>query len=162
MADSRQCERPGSPGLEDLYRDYADWLRRRLRRQVGTDQAADLVHETYIRLAPYEPADIRHPKALLMRIATNLLRDGKRKEAVQSAYTAGTLHPTSTPGDQAEVVQLKEILQTMPPLYRDVFVLSRFRGMTYSDIAQVHGISVKTVEWRMSKALDHCLMRLDD
>ena len=35
-------------------------------------------------------------------------------------------------------------------------------NMTYSDIAQVHGISVKTVEWRMSKALGHCLMRLDD
>lgn len=162
LADTKQCERPRSTGLDDLYRGYADWLRRRLRRHVGADQAADLVQETYIRLAPYARDDIRHPKALLLRIATNLLRDGKRKEAVQSAFAAGTFHPTSTPGDQAEALQLKEILQTMPPLYRDVFVLSRFRGMTYEDIARIHGISVKTVEWRMSKALDHCLKRLDD
>ena len=162
MADTKQCDGPPSTGLEELYRGYADWLRRRLRRHVGDDQAADLVQETYVRLAPYAGDNIRHPRALLLRIATNLLRDGKRREAVQSAFAAGTFHPTSTPGDQAETVQLKAILLTMPPLYRDVFVLSRFRGMTYADIARIHGISVKTVEWRMSKALAHCLERLDD
>lgn len=162
MADTGQCERPRSTGLDELYRSYADWLRRRLRRHVGADQAADLVQETYVRLAPYAPDDIRHPKALLLRIATNLMRDGKRREAVQSAYMAGVVHPTATPGCQAEAMQLKQIIQSMPPLYRDVFVLSRFRGMTYCDIARLHGVSVKTVEWRMSKALDHCLKRLDD
>lgn len=162
LADTRQCERPRSTGLDDLYRGYAGWLRRRLRRQVGDDQAADLVQETYIRLAPYARDEIRHPKALLLFIAANLLRDGKRKETVRSAYLARTIHPTSMPGSQTEALQLKEILQTMPPLYRDVFVLSRFRGMTYEDIARIHGISVKTVEWRMSKALNHCLKRLDD
>nr|WP_313041209.1 RNA polymerase sigma factor [Brevundimonas diminuta] len=162
MADTGQCGRPRSTGLDELYRGYADWLRRRLRRHVGADQAADLVQETYVRLAPYAPGDIRHPKALLLRIATNLLRDGRRREAVQSAWLAGAVHATATPGDQAEAMQLKQILQSMPPLYRDVFVLSRFRGMTYADIARLQGVSVKTVEWRMSKALDHCLKRLDD
>lgn len=162
MADTKQCERPRSTGLDELYRGYADWLRRRLRRHVGSDQAADLVQETYIRLAPYAAADIRHPKALLLRIATNLLKDGKRRDAVQSAYLAGAVRPNATPDDQLEALQLKQILQSMPPLYRDVFVLSRFRGMTYGDIARLQGVSVKTIEWRMSKALDHCLKRLDD
>jgi RNA polymerase sigma-70 factor (ECF subfamily) len=49
----------------------------------------------------------------------------------------------------------------MPPLYRDIFVLNRFGGMTYPEIARARGISVKTVEWRMSKALEHCASRLD-
>jgi len=128
---------------------------------VGADQAADLVQETYIRVASYEAADIRHPKALLLRIATNLLRDMRRKDAVQSAWAAGAVHPVSTPDDQAQAVQLRDILLSMPPLYRDVFVLNRFRGMTYGDIARLHGVSVKTVEWRMSRALEHCLGRLD-
>lgn len=120
------------------------------------------MQETYIRLAPYAAADIRHPKALLLRIATNLLKDGKRRDAVQSAYLTGAVRPNATPDDQLEALQLKQILQSMPPLYRDVFVLNRFRGMTYGDIARLQGVSVKTIEWRMSKALDHCLKRLDD
>jgi RNA polymerase sigma-70 factor (ECF subfamily) len=34
--------------------------------------------------------------------------------------------------------------------------------MTYNQIAVLRGLSVKTVEWRMSKALDHCTQRLDE
>jgi RNA polymerase sigma-70 factor (ECF subfamily) len=57
---------------------------------------------------------------------------------------------------------LKQIVLSMPPLYRDIFVLSRFGGMSYPEIAAARGLSVKTVEWRMSKALEHCVARLDD
>jgi RNA polymerase sigma-70 factor (ECF subfamily) len=32
--------------------------------------------------------------------------------------------------------------------------------MTNHDIAEHLGISVKTVEWRMSKAMEHCMTKL--
>ncbi|VWX49762.1 sigma factor-like helix-turn-helix DNA-binding protein [Novosphingobium sp. 9U] len=50
----------------------------------------------------------------------------------------------------------------MPEPLRDVFVLSRFQRMTNRDIALHLGVSIKTVEARMSKALEHCLTKLRD
>jgi RNA polymerase sigma-70 factor (ECF subfamily) len=57
---------------------------------------------------------------------------------------------------------LKQIVLTMPVAY--VFVLSRFAGLTYDEIALRLNLSVMTLEWRMSKALLHCkhMLRTED
>ena len=55
---------------------------------------------------------------------------------------------------------LEQIIVDLPQNLRDVFLLSRFRRMTNHDIAEHLGISVKTVEWRMSKAMEHCMTKL--
>ena len=161
MAGSKQLEGSDSRALEDLYRRHAGWLRRRLGRRVGPDLAADLVQETYIRIAPYEAAAIRHPRSLLMRIANNLLLDQRRREVRHDAYVAAEPVQTASPPAQVEALRFKAMLGAMNPLYRDVFVLSRFGGMTYPQIARTLGISAKTVEWRMSRALEHCLSQLE-
>lgn len=48
----------------------------------------------------------------------------------------------------------------LPPACREVFMLSRTQGLRYSEIAETLGISVKTVESQMGKALRHMRMRL--
>mgnify|MGYP003779502545 CR=1 FL=1 len=50
----------------------------------------------------------------------------------------------------------------MPPLYRDTFMLNRLEGYTYVEIAERLGISVKTVEYRMSRALALCRKALSE
>lgn len=162
MAQSKQLDGAGQPAdLEALYRRHANWLRDRLGKRVGREEAADLVQEAYLRLAPYEASQIRHPRSLLMRIATNLLLDRRRREGRHEAYVAERRDEGISAAHQMEVVRLKATILSMPVLYRDVFVLSRFGGMTYAQIAQKLGISVKTVEWRMSRALEHCLAQLE-
>jgi RNA polymerase sigma-70 factor, ECF subfamily len=48
----------------------------------------------------------------------------------------------------------------LPPACREVFVLSRSQGLRYQEIATTLGISIKTVESQMGKALRHLRSRL--
>ncbi|WP_205513798.1 RNA polymerase sigma-70 factor [Longitalea arenae] len=48
---------------------------------------------------------------------------------------------------------LKDALDRLPPKCREVFVLSRVSNLTYKQIGDSLGISVKTVENQMGKAL---------
>jgi len=50
-------------------------------------------------------------------------------------------------------VALKSAVSELPARCREVFELSRTHGLRYSEIATVLGISVKTVEAQMGKAL---------
>lgn len=162
LSDVKQLNPGAASSLNGLYRRYSSWLGQRLRTRVGPDEAADVVQETYLRVIPYLLDDIRHPKALLLRVALNLVRDEKRRAATRDRLSSGGFYVSeAAPAEAVDRLQLKQILQTMPPMYRDVFVLSRFDGMTYSEIALAHGISLATVERRMAKALEHCMAQLD-
>ena len=55
---------------------------------------------------------------------------------------------------------LREAVDELPPACRQVFELSRGQGLKYAEIASTLGISVKTVESQMGKALRHLRSRL--
>lgn len=142
------------------YSHHAKWLRARLVRRYGAQDADDLFQETWLRFAPYGLAgSIRHPKALLLKIAANLASDGHTRRLRSAAYAddfaraggSGIHHAI-----QADEVFAQQIILSLPQHLRDVFVLSRFGGLTNSQIAERLGIRPKTVEWRMTKALAHC------
>jgi RNA polymerase sigma-70 factor (ECF subfamily) len=160
LTEAKHLQADAGDGLNGLYRRYAAWLDRRLRTRISAEDAQDVVQETYIRVAPYAEGEIRHPRAFLMQVALNLVRDRCRYET-RRRDTPCFRSPEAEDATQFDQVLLGQIVGSIPPLYRDVFVLSRFDGMTYPEIAEVLEISVKTVEWRMSKALEFCAFRLD-
>lgn len=62
-----------------------------------------------------------------------------------------------TDSDEPIVSELEErirvAIDALPPERRKIFILSRYEGLKYKEIADKHGISVKTVENQMGKAL---------
>jgi RNA polymerase sigma-70 factor (ECF subfamily) len=57
---------------------------------------------------------------------------------------------------------IEAAIRALPEQCRKVFQLSRNEGMKYQEIADEMGISVKTVENQMGKALKHMRLQLKD
>jgi RNA polymerase sigma-70 factor (ECF subfamily) len=156
----------GGPSLELLYRQHFHWLVRVLRVRYGPDGAEDLVQETYLRAASIlSLAKIKSPRGLLLRIASNVVIDQHRRASVRprawrSREAELALERHGVAGGQSELLALKQIILALPPKLREVFVLSRFAGLTYEEIGSRLGISVKTVEGRMTKALRICAAKV--
>ena len=49
--------------------------------------------------------------------------------------------------------RVEEAIQSLPPACKTIFVMSRYEGMSYQEIANELDLSVKTVENQMGKAL---------
>ncbi len=155
-----QRERGASLGL--LYRRHSRWLARMVRRS-GRADAEDIVQEAFLRLSRYPTDGLAHPRALLLRVAENVIRNSVRsaKAAKNTCSEGDPRAPTDlVHADQYERVLLQEIVLSLPEAYRDVFVLGRICGMTNAQIAQACNLTVKSVEWRMSKALALCAERM--
>lgn len=155
----------GAGQLDDLYRSHFDWLVSRLRRTLGrhSDSAEDLAQETYLRVARYVSADApNHPRALLAAIGANLSRDHARRQSRQSRLRE-TLHVIEAvePEQDSDLLLQRSIL-ALPDLYRDAFLLSRFTPLTNKQIADRLGVSTKTVEWRIARAIEICGKQLLD
>ncbi|WP_428060249.1 RNA polymerase sigma factor [Brevundimonas sp.] len=142
--------------LAALYRRYSDWLRGRLRLRFGAENAEDLVQEAYLRIAPYQARGIKSPKSLLLRIASNLALDGIARDTVRQKHQHEAVAHADAFDSPHETLLLKEIVRSIPEKDREVFLLSRFGGLTHAQIAARLGVAVKTVEWRMARALKHC------
>lgn len=150
-----------SPDVAALYRTYAPWVIAFLARRFGREIAEDLAQETFLRLAR-RPVDWRSPKSLLARVALNVAQDHLRREqAHRRPRLVGsdeTPEGVSLP-DQHETLLHREVVAKLPRNLRDVYVLSRFGGMTYAEIAVHQGIGVKAVEKRMTRALKLLMAR---
>lgn len=150
--------------LAQLYRLYSGWLKRVVRHRFGGDDAEEIVQETYLRISKIARDNVVvYPRALLLKVASNTAVDRARRAGIGALalrLQSDDERELFVRSHQAEDLLLKQIVLTMPLAYRDVFVLNRFAGLTYDEIALRLSLSVKTVEWRMNKALKHCRSKL--
>lgn len=151
-------------GLEALYDSHANRLLRFFSRRAGITEAPDLLHETFARMAGVEAAArrrIESPGAFLTRIAVNLLRDRARSAARRSPAchlefderVHGAVDPQRLLDDRDALSRLEQAVGRLNPRTREIFLLHRVEGLTYAEIAQEVGMSVKGVKKQMTKAL---------
>ncbi len=94
-------------------------------------------------------------QAVRNRALNHLRHLGVQKKSV--VYVEALSEPAEHADTQAEAGELQaaltEAIAALPPRTREVFVMSRERGLRYSEIAEQLGVSVKAVEANMSRAL---------
>ena len=58
--------------------------------------------------------------------------------------------------------RIEDAVAALPESYREAFVMHRFRDMSYKEIAEILGISPKTVDYRIQQALKQLRVDLKD
>lgn len=164
-ADKRSPEPEGIDRvqLEAVYRTEAPRLRRLLGRKVWIeDERDDLVQEAFARLASARSgAASQNPGAYLHGIVRHLLADRVRKWArarsIRRMLETAPGPEALSPETAAEINQMREryraAVDTLPPRTHEVYMLHRAEELEYKLIAELLGISIRTVEWHMAQAL---------
>lgn len=158
--------------VDRLYRNHNRALHGLARRQVGWEDAEDVVQEAYLRMLELENAGhIADARGYLYRIAANVAMDLLRKRKTRSAClvedvefeaVAGAESPFATAVEEAILVRsVQASLARLPSGCCETFLLSRLYGMTFPEIAERLGISLRTVNRYISRTMDHLQSALD-
>lgn len=129
-----------------------------LRIIPAQDTVEDLAQEVFIRFWQKRHQIVVNTslQAYLRQMAINealgYLR--RRRFFEEIPYT---LETDSDPIQEAQFTDLQDAIREgmdkLPPKCKVVFTLSRFEGLSYAEIAEKTGVSLKTVENQISKAL---------
>ncbi len=159
-----------SQAIAGIYSSHHGWLLRWLRGKLPcADQAADLAHDTFVRLlaAPQTamPA-LREPRAYLTTVAQRLLIDHYRRLSLEQAWCEALAQQPEllmqSPEERLMVVQtlqrIDAMLDGLPGVVRSAFLMAHIDDLAYADIAQRLGVSERSVKRYMVQALEQCIL----
>lgn len=168
MTEAEGAERGDAEVSAGVYAEnYVD-LTRFLRRLCGDAALAeDLAQEAGMRLVAAMRRDrIEQPRAFLFHVAANLARDQLRRRVVAQAHAEALGEFEPAPGaDQIaavheEVALVAKAISDLPARARAVLKLARIEGYSQKEIAAQLGITPKTVENHLTRALAQLASRL--
>lgn len=140
----------------------------------ATPPAEDVAHElfAYLWTHRYTLDVVGTLRTYLYRATRNrcysVLRHERVKRAMEEA--TGTIYPSPPPPAAADAehehaelsLAIERAVAALPDRAREVWKLNRDDRLTYAEIARVLGISTKTVETHMGRALKALRVRLAD
>lgn len=154
--------------VRSLYVDHHGWLVQWLRRRTGNaDQAADIAQDTFVRVLLKKAIEtLDEPRAYLTVIAKGLVANAGRKAAVERAYLdtlallpeAQSLSPEDRAIQLEALFEIDRMLGQLAPQVRTAFLLAQLDGLSYAQIAEQLGISLRTVKRYMQQGFEQCLL----
>ena len=161
------------PAFETLFRSFFPGLVLFAQKYVpDQDTAKEVVHNVFLNLwEKRENVDMSSPlKSYLFTSVynrcMNFIRDQKKFDRDDTIFERLDNDDFTDASDRLEEQELEQrifdALQSLPEKCREVFMLNRFEKLKYAEIAEKLGISVKTVETQMSKALKILREKLSD
>ena len=158
-------------GFEELVRRYQRPIVAYVYRMVGDyDAALDLTQEVFIKV--YGSLERYRPEfkfsTWIYRIAHNAAIDhlrrmgGMRTEDLETEGEGGRTYEkplassAPTPEQESERrerrAEVEEVVQALPPAYRELIVLRHAHDLSYDEIAEVTGLPLGTVKNRIFRA----------
>jgi len=160
---SQPCAEQAAGELDRLFRQRAEGVAAALRKRVGDRDAVwDAVQEAFARfsaLSPGRRSTIVRPDAYLFRTGVNLLADWGRLAARASTLKSDPAlqpvspDPTYVLESRDRLHRLEAAMHRLRPKTREIFLAHRLDGLSYAEIAERTGLSIKGVEKQMSKAI---------
>ena len=159
--------------FEQLFKEYYDATCRYVMRVIrDSDTTEEIVQSTFVNLWEKRElirADISF-KSYLFRSAYNTALNYIKHQKVVSNYVAKKQEKielvqqnyVSHQPDFELQKKITDAINELPPQCQKVFRLSREEGLKYHEIADELGISKKTVEVHMGKALKMLRLRLKE
>lgn len=146
----------------EAYDAYADAIFRHCYYRVfDREIGRDLMQETFVRAWEYlcKGEEVRNMRALLYRIANNLVIDHSRKkresslEVLQEAGFEPSVDDSEKMKSKVEHARVVGTLKNLDDTYRDVLVMRYMNGLTPSEIAEVTGETPNTISVRIYRGL---------
>jgi RNA polymerase sigma-70 factor (ECF subfamily) len=146
--------------FEQLFRDFFPPLMAFARKiLVDEDDARDVVQQVFINLWE-KRSDLDLSTSLKSYLFTsvhhrslNVIRDRKKFSVGEVPEVAGEWDVSAQIESMELEGKIREAIDSLPEKCREIFEMNRFEGLKYGEIASKLGISIKTVENQMSKAL---------
>lgn len=162
--------------FERIFREYYPWLVNYASRILhDAELSKDLVQETFYKL--WDNQKLLDPslsiKAYLFKTLYTACIDQLRHRKVEARFINEALQEfyfkeiIQTPEAELKLIDsnIRELLQNatekLPEKCRQIFVLSKFEGMSNKEIALQLNLSVKTVENQMTIALSRLRKEID-
>ncbi len=164
--------------FENLYQHYyAKTLYFAKQYLSNQDEAEEVAQETFITLWQ-QRGNIKKElsvQSFILTIAKNKCLNILRKRIIGRKYyddvslreTAANISALSDESiEQIHFTELQQLIQEafneLPSKTQMVYQMNRDQQMTYEEIAQILQVSIKTIEYHMTKALAHFRYRLKD
>lgn len=137
-----------------------------LGRLRNAQDADDLAQEAYVRYLS-NPGGVRKPRSYLFTVAANLVAEFRGRKSrelrlmdVDSSLFEERANQTEAsgpgPGEELETAELlNRILMQIPPAYRKVLILHKRDRMTAAQIAEQLGLSKRSVEIYVARAMTY-------
>ena len=151
-------------GCELLFRRYHRALcSHALRYVYSREVAEDLVSDVFCKFwknGSFESVSTSY-RLYLFRSVRNAaytylqseFRHGNHQGLLPTTEADSCLRPDHITQYEETFHRVKQLVEQLPPQCRKVFLLNRFEGKRYKEIAEEMGISIKTVETHLGKAL---------
>lgn len=134
------------------------------------DTAREIVQESFINLWE-KRATVDSSRSVKSYLTTaihnkchNYLRDNKKFNTnlleIENLIEISQISDNDFLVEQELHQSIQVAIEALPERCREIFLLNRYENLKYQQIADKLGISVKTVEAQMSKALRHMRLRL--